>query len=301
MKLINDISKRHEESRNDIVVDSFKNRDFLKNPSEKAFFAYARKVEKIVTALYLVTDVMDADLPLTRSLRLESLELLNACYQLLTGTGGVNPSDLTRTLVRLEHVMSLVSIGKISHHISDMNAAVLLQELGRVGESMGMELEDLSRKYASYVAPRNAFAGSNQPVLSHAILDDTLFDEMAKNRKRQNDIKTTLTTSINDIVSDKTKRDNISDIPKSEASFKTTSKLSLNVKKEFSPRSGSGGTRRQEIMDVVTSHKNATMQDIQKFVQNCSEKTLQREVATLIAVGMVRREGDKRWATYHVA
>jgi hypothetical protein len=42
------------------------------------------------------------------------------------------------------------------------------------------------------------------------------------------------------------------------------------------------------------------MQDIQKFVTGCSDKTLQREIVGLIAGGLISKAGDKRWATYHV-
>jgi hypothetical protein len=150
MKGQNDVSKRHEEagsqSLNDIRKEVLFYNDIFTNPLEKSFFVYSRKIEKIVTALYLVTDVMDSELPLTRSLRSESLDLLNACYQILTGTGKLAPTEMTRILVRLEHVTSLISIGRISHHISEMNAQVLVVELQKVTQLIALDTQELTQK-----------------------------------------------------------------------------------------------------------------------------------------------------------
>lgn len=294
MKGQNDISKRHEDSSNrainDIRKEVFLYNDIFNNPLEKTFFIYSRKIEKIVAALYLVTDVMDPELPLTRSLRAESLDLLNACFQVLTGTGKMNPSELTRILVRLEHVTSLVSIGRIAHHISEMNAQVLITELQKVTQVMAMDTQELSQKYTSYLYPRTQGREAIQPVLSHTTLDDRSFEELEKSRRRQNDIKTTLTTPINDIKKNSPIiGTNLENIPAASFTKKT-------VKTTFDQ-----GDRKQEILNVIRSHKDATMGDIQRYVTGCSDKTLQRAIVSLIQAGLVGKVGDKRWATYHVA
>lgn len=272
--------------------------DIFKNPSERSFFFAVRKTEKIVTALYLVTDVMDPELPLTRSVRTESLGLLDACYRVLS-SGAMSPDEVARIIVRMEHVSSLVSIGRITQHISEMNAEVLLSEMGKVVQAVTVELAEIRSRHASYSAARGGGAAM-QPAIPSQVLSDAAFDEMAKTRKRQNDIKTTLTTPINDIGAMSNSRRFANDTGVS----KTTSSESL-VSKGSSQKKSSGnavpaGDRKQKILDVVTSHKNATMQDIQKFVTECSDKTLQREVLSLIGLGLIRKEGDKRWATYHL-
>lgn len=296
MKSHNDTVKGQNEigmaTINDIRKDAFFNNDIFTNPLEKSLFAYSRKIEKVVTALYLVTDVMDSELPLTRSLRLESLDLLNACYQVLTAAV-INPSELTRVLVRLEHVTSLVSIGRISHHISEMNAQVLIAELQKVSQMVAIDTQELQQKYSSYLYPRSHGKDVAQPILSHTTLDDKVFDDIEKNKKRQNvsyrpinDIKSTLTTqkqegkAVSNINIDKIV--NTSEI-------KTTLKIGTDNE-----------SRKQGILNVIRSHRNASMQDIQKFVTGCSDKTLQRELAGMIAAGTIRKEGDKRWATYHI-
>jgi hypothetical protein len=293
MKGYHEPTKRQDEkgvsSVNDIRKEVFVYNDIFNNPLEKNLFVYSRKIEKIVAALYLVTDVMDPELPLTKSLRLESLDLLNACFQILTGNNALNPGGLTKVLVRLEHVTSLVSIGKIAHHISEMNAHVLVTELQKVTQLMGADTQELAKKYTSYLYPRTQSRESSQPILSHTTLDDTAFEDLEKTRKRQNDIKTTLTTSINDKIPSTHSQIGLITKTGIVTSIKTTSKTTFEK-----------SDRKQEIMNVIRSHKNATMVDIQKYVTGCSDKTLQRAIVDLIQDGQVQTVGDKRWATYHV-
>ncbi len=289
MKSQNDTIKGHKEIDstylNDIRKDVFFHNDIFINSLEKSLFTYSRKIEKVVTALYLVTDVMDPEIPLTKSLQLESLDLLNACYQVLIGPA-INPSDLTRVLVRLEHVTSLVSIGRIAHHISDMNARVLIGELQKVSQLVAIDTHELSQKYSSYLQPRNNGKESVQPILSHGILDDAAFEEIEKSKKKQNDIKTILTTSMKEA--------------RSISGFDIDSDVKIPLIKTTLKNSTDNEGRRQNILNVIKSHRNASMQDIQKFVTGCSDKTLQREIVGLIAAGMIRKDGDKRWATYHI-
>jgi len=310
MQYKNDNSKRHVETfQNDAHRQSAALLDVFVNKSEKAFFSYTVKIEKIVSALYLITDVMDVSLPLTNSLRGESLELLNACYRLLSSGAQMTPVEVTRILVRLEHVISLVQIGRIAHHISDMNADIILYELSRVLELITGDIKSLNEQYSNY----RSHGKESQPVISHTVLDDALFDRISQERKMVhmaarfaspiqfnerspdpkplNDTKTTFsltTQGIGNVV--KNPKPGNSDTHNfSKPTIKTTSK-----------NSGGDKDRKQEIINVIKSHNNATMNDILKFVPDWSEKTLQREIVNLIQLGVILKKGDKRWATYHL-
>lgn len=317
MKGQNEVSKRHDmrgsEPLNDIRKEVFFYNDIFTTPLEKSLIVYSRKIEKIVTALYLVTDVMEPELPLTQSLRLESLGLLNACFKLMTSGSKINPSELTQVMVRLEHVMSLISIGRIAHHISEMNAQVLITELEKVAKFLGEDARELSKKYTSYLQPRIETKDS-QPILSHALLDDTAFDELERKRvkdtRESRDIKDTKT--INDsreIINDKRQtmqalfQKNVGP-GRTPQGVRNTPKDSINDMSQKQPLSKTtleNTDRKQAIMNVIRSHKNASMQDIARFVTGCSEKTLQREIVSLIQSGIIRKIGDKRWATYHLS
>ena len=56
--------------------------------------------------------------------------------------------------------------------------------------------------------------------------------------------------------------------------------------------------RTSAILKVVLEQKRVSIKDISKVVKNCSEKTIQRELNTLISRGLVRKEGERRWSVY---
>ena len=62
-----------------------------------------------------------------------------------------------------------------------------------------------------------------------------------------------------------------------------------------------GQNRTLLILDLVRKSNGVSIKDISKVVQNCSEKTIQRELNILIEQGVVKREGERRWSTYHPA
>ena len=63
-----------------------------------------------------------------------------------------------------------------------------------------------------------------------------------------------------------------------------------------------GGTivqsRREKVINVLRDKGEATIKDIMESVTDCSEKTVQRELISLIKDNVVSREGERRWSKY---
>jgi predicted transcriptional regulator len=58
-------------------------------------------------------------------------------------------------------------------------------------------------------------------------------------------------------------------------------------------------TNRQDIIiDLLKKNKELGIKDFVSAIKDCSEKTVQRELATLVAKGQVKKEGEKRWSRY---
>ena len=64
--------------------------------------------------------------------------------------------------------------------------------------------------------------------------------------------------------------------------------------------SGQGGqkSRRERVVEVLKDKGPVTIKDITDVVTDCSEKTIQRELMSLIKDNMVHREGERRWSKY---
>ncbi|MFW6210131.1 MAG: hypothetical protein ACOC4E_01420 [Patescibacteria group bacterium] len=59
--------------------------------------------------------------------------------------------------------------------------------------------------------------------------------------------------------------------------------------------------RAERIKTVLEAKPQATVKDIAEVVTDVSEKTIQRELNSLIEKGQVVREGERRWSRYSVA
>jgi DNA-binding transcriptional ArsR family regulator len=59
--------------------------------------------------------------------------------------------------------------------------------------------------------------------------------------------------------------------------------------------------RAERIKTVLEAKPNATIKDIAEVITDVSEKTIQRELNSLIEKGQVIREGERRWSRYSVS
>ncbi len=58
--------------------------------------------------------------------------------------------------------------------------------------------------------------------------------------------------------------------------------------------------RREAILSVIKNKGSASIKDISTLIRNVSEKTIQRELISLIEAGMVLKKGERRWSTYSI-
>jgi len=59
--------------------------------------------------------------------------------------------------------------------------------------------------------------------------------------------------------------------------------------------------RAERIKTVLEAKPHATIKDISEIITDVSEKTIQRELNSLIEKGQVMREGERRWSRYSVS
>jgi hypothetical protein len=65
------------------------------------------------------------------------------------------------------------------------------------------------------------------------------------------------------------------------------------------PTTPKGHTARMDkILVFLKENQSSSIKDIAVVVRNCSEKTIQRELAILIQEGLVKKVGERRWSVY---
>jgi DeoR/GlpR family transcriptional regulator of sugar metabolism len=59
--------------------------------------------------------------------------------------------------------------------------------------------------------------------------------------------------------------------------------------------------RQKIIIALVKKHRTLTIKGFTGVIKDCSEKTIQRELLALVARGVLKKEGERRWSTYSLA
>ena len=168
--------------------------------------------------------------------------------------------ELSRELLALS---SLLSIARTSGLLSPMNADIIAREA-----------HVLLQEIAAYEQPR-------------LFLDDApTLSEIAKSAHSQGTFKNQGLTSTRHSTQGRS------------AEGGSTSRVKGHIK-DIGILSDTHIKDRQEaILSVIKNKREASIKDISTMIHDVSEKTIQRELSTLITAGMVLKKGERRWSTY---
>ncbi len=59
--------------------------------------------------------------------------------------------------------------------------------------------------------------------------------------------------------------------------------------------------RSEAVLSVIRQKGRASIKDISTVIRSVSEKTIQRELLHLVSVGVVKKDGERRWSVYSLA
>lgn len=67
---------------------------------------------------------------------------------------------------------------------------------------------------------------------------------------------------------------------------------------QMSIKSEDKNKRQEQILSFINGRKSAVIKDISTLFPDVSEKTIQRELGTLVDTGRITKRGSKRWSIY---
>jgi hypothetical protein len=247
-------------AENHIPIDqSFWRTIGLISGDENLFYVF-KKTERIVTALYLVTNLIKDNDPLKWEIRERCMSLISSTIALAGVDSQEKNSYMRFFLSSLLETRTFVNISFGSHIISKMNAEMIIDEIDAlVIHTKDRAMESATR--AGYILSKSFFATES---LSRT--DD----------KGQE--KSTAENSQN----------HSSDKIKQPMSFKDKAQSNAFPK----------DSRKSSIIELLKKQPNQTIKDIVKDIPDCSTKTIQRELSDLVHSGIVKKEGDRRWSRY---
>ncbi len=243
-----------------------------------------KKTEKLVTALYMVTDCMETDDALKNKLRLLGVELLSDMYKLASLSPMDKHVQIPISLSHINEILSFIEIAYTIGFISEMNTMILKKEF-----------KDLSAQIEFYKSKDKHFTFT---------LDEKMFetkdDDIVRNGndiyKRQEYLKDSYKGQINK----RTASNTMSFINGHDSQGQYETKKINPLHSSIAERE----ERKNKILSLIKEssggQNGASIKDISLSFIDCSEKTIQRELNALVLGGKLTKIGSKRWSRYSI-
>ncbi len=285
---------------------TFNQTDINKEPLlNNAFSEFAtKKTQKLVTALYMVTDCMESDEALKLKMRSLGVDLLSDIHKFTSMRATDKHFSVSSCVFKINEIISFVEIASIIGFVSEMNTNILKSEF----DILSKELLKYQDKNQASISENSAFINSSVPqfTINKESLSTPLpvYAESASLAKpfwykelEASDSKGQVKDN-KQIMSFTKKHEILSHKNKTEV---TNSFLQKSFSKEEK------SDRKSKIIELINSKKNSpngqtgvSIKDISSSFIDCSEKTIQRELNDLVQKGQIRKSGEKRWSRYHV-
>ena len=289
----------------------------VKNINQNEFFEgnhlyiyLYKKAEKLASALYIVTNLIDKEEKLKGLLREKSINIFSEIMELqkmsLINNKPSNNTILPErkytsfdlVLSDITEIISFLKIANISGHVSEMNFNVLQSEYIDIGNLIKTRKEDLStdniRLPKSFFEVPNLYETHTQKQGILKTKENISIKDISNNIKdiknKQNNIKQTSQKNF------KTKSLRDSFI-KDTSNFISKPKDSIHLKTADIRHN----SRRNTILELLQNKSFITVKDVTDAIHGCSSKTLQRELLSLVREGILNKKGERRWSTYSLA
>src|SRR3989338_6277338 len=221
------------------------------------------KTHKLITALYMVTDIIDKDEPIRGKLRTLGTEIISDMHSVPAEAGN-----------KIAETVSFLNIASAMNFISEMNCSILKKEFLELKGSI-QEYTDMKPTWLA-----EFFTKENNPYPTSPLSRGK--SGVYKGHTR---IGVQKGSTLMKALSDKTQA-----MSNSKARLNMLG-LALHTQ------------RREEIKDSIKANDgNATIKDIKDKASgslvNCGKKTLQRELVSMVRDGVLNKIGEKRWSRY---
>ena len=254
------------QSINDDSIESFYQRN-----NQMSFIL--KKTEKITTAIYMVTDFMFESEPMRKELRTLGVLLLSKTRKLSQKATEPDYAIVDDIKNAIDEASSFLNITITIGLVSEMNGRILINELEKVYKEL---LQIYTDRRVSVVT---------HPGYANIILKQEMFEiPVVEVPKIQNVFNGQINKGQENTQNVFYKKPDI-----------------IEVKKENATKNGNLGlkiARRNDVLNIVKAKGQVSIKDIILMLKDVSEKTIQRELFSLVKEGVLKKEGEKRWSVY---
>ncbi|PIQ92345.1 MAG: hypothetical protein COV70_00795 [Parcubacteria group bacterium CG11_big_fil_rev_8_21_14_0_20_39_22] len=274
-----------DKKNNDSIVGSLNSKGiegFIKDNTSLFVF---KKTEKISAALYLLASLLQDNDQLKTDMRKVCLKMIEHSSSFIGRSVSDNGEIFCELGRLLQTASSYVYMGYVSGSFTEMNSSVLQREINLILETISPSKENSkSKQYPSFetgffdinTSLREENEGENKKTFYS---DNRNFGK--KTIKRQSILNSS------SYMPKESSGNRVVDQYKNNSDNKAHSKVEEKKK-----------GRRDIIIEIASKGGGKNIKDFSSGIENCSEKTIQRELLALVEEGVLKKEGERRWSTY---
>ncbi|HAS84648.1 MAG TPA: hypothetical protein DCS23_01040 [Candidatus Yonathbacteria bacterium] len=275
----------------------------------------SKKCERLATAIYLVTNFLSDTEPMKFRLRALSLELVRDASLVKNGSQMMEANVLEALRVNILETVSLLELAFIAGLVSEMNFAILKREYASLRDTI--EVKKSSRESRTDSILGDNFFNTPEPIfadLASSLRGGTTKQSSTRPHSTfpiQHSVQNPKGLSIGQtttVMSDRNTKGHVSMPPslrakpivfaRSEATKQSSTRPHSPFPVQHSVRIES---RRARILKLVKDNREVTIKDIATHFVDLSEKTIQRELVSLVESGVLKKFGERRWSRYALA
>jgi hypothetical protein len=279
-----------------MLAKSIKDIVSYRNTSNDLIDFVAKKTERLTSALYLVSDLISPNEPLKTLLRKKGLSILSDMFSCAPPRAKKDTKEnvFLKILVNIAEINALLRIAGTSGIVSEMNANILQKEYINLSSLLESRRDDFCHSEKEVMFGDNFFdKDAKLPTIGLDEGESKGHDKRHPFDKGQTRVfdKTfgggadkKLLHENNDTAGIKQTRNNI------ETTFDRHIKDNA-IQEE----------RKETIVRFIKdTNGNVNIKDISTRIRGCSEKTLQRDLISLVQKGVLKKSGERRWSRYSI-
>lgn len=237
-----------------------------------------KKTERVVAALFLITEYLSDNNPIRHKVRHLGVDLVSFILSNQNNKTDSDSVSFVRVYAsRLLEITSLLEVAYLSEQISEMNFRVL-----------GSEIERLISVVERVKKQSDSLPESSK--VSRVFLRNVLNDRAGGGM--------TVSGKLRQRVFGKGHRDKQKNISRKEERQVAPKNM---VKKDAVYGGFTKKDRKTLIIGALSDGRKFGVKDFISVLNDVGEKTIQRELLALVAQGVLKKEGERRWSKYYLA
>lgn len=250
-----------------------------------------KKTERLTSALYLVSDLIPSTEPLRTLLREKGIGMLSDIFALVVFRKENKSDVFLKIMASISAITSLLKVASVGGFISEMNTEILQKEYRQLHAFFASRDQSFEQQTGKEIVFKDTFFEESEwPRLSTGIEQNYKGqhkDKGQKINKRQPSLYKTFTVAPSEPTMNEDAKNNVQNAVKKE-----------NIHNDNFVQE----ERKKSIVELIKdSGGNVNIKDISIRIKGCSEKTLQRDLISLMQKGVLKKTGERRWSRYFLA